>query len=48
MNIFFIIPCRDPSLQEHVARILQWHVARILQWHMARIVIRVILIQIFL
>ena len=22
--------CRDPSLREHVARILQWHVARIL------------------
>ena len=32
--------CRDPSLREHVARILQWHVALI--------VIRVTLIRIFL
>ena len=32
--------CRDPSLREHVARILQEHVARI--------VIRVTLIRIFL
>ena len=38
--LIYKLYCRDPSLREHVARILQWH--------MTRIVIQVTLIRIFL